>query len=118
MAEPRQRSTWLDAIVATLSEQDPQNAATYRANADAAAERIAALDDTLRERLAPHAQDRFVVFHDAYGHFTDHFGLQPAIAVSLGDASTRPRRGSTRSAPRSPSPGPSAPFRNTPMMPA
>ena len=28
------------------------------------------------------------MFHDAYGHFTDHFGLQPAIAVSLGDAST------------------------------
>ena len=85
---PANAAPWLDAIVATLSEQDPQNAATYRANADAAAERIAALDDTLRERLAPHAQDRFVVFHDAYGHFTDHFGLQPAIAVSLGDAST------------------------------
>ncbi|WP_042246392.1 metal ABC transporter solute-binding protein, Zn/Mn family, partial [Paracoccus sp. PAMC 22219] len=85
---PANAAPWLDAIAATLSEQDPDNADTYRANADAAAERIAALDDQLRERLAPHAQDRFVVFHDAYGHFTDHFGLQPAIAVSLGDAST------------------------------
>ncbi len=85
---PANAAPWLDAIAATLSEQDPDNAATYRANADAAAKRIAALDDQLRERLAPHGQDRFVVFHDAYGHFTAHFDLQPAIAVSLGDAST------------------------------
>lgn len=85
---PANAGPWLEAIAATLSEQDPDNAATYRANADAAAARIAALDTELRDRLAPHADDRFVVFHDAYGYFTAHFGLQPAMAVSLGDAST------------------------------
>ncbi|MCG6111840.1 MAG: zinc ABC transporter substrate-binding protein [Paracoccus sp.] len=85
---PANAGPWLEAIAATLSEQDPDNAATYRANADAAAARIAVLDTELRDRLAPHADDRFVVFHDAYGYFTAHFGLQPAMAVSLGDAST------------------------------
>lgn len=79
---------WLTAIAAALSRQDPQNAAAYQANAEAAAARIAALDSTLGQRLAPYADRRFVVFHDAYGYFTDHFGLQPAVPVSLGDAST------------------------------
>ena len=27
-----------------------------------------------------------MTFHDAYGYFTDHYGLTPAIAVTLGDA--------------------------------
>lgn len=85
---PANAAPWLDAIATTLSAQDPDNAATYRANADAAAARIAALEVTLRDRLAPHAEDQFVVFHDAYGYFTDHFGLTPSLAVSLGDAST------------------------------
>ena len=46
------------------------------------------MDASLSERLAPHSDKRFIVFHDAYGYFTDHFGLQPAVAVALGDAST------------------------------
>lgn len=85
---PANAEPWLLAIADSLSEQDPDNAATYRSNAEAAATRIEALDAELRTRLAPHAEDRFVVFHDAYGYFTEHFGLQPALAVSLGDAST------------------------------
>ncbi|MGZ3217497.1 zinc ABC transporter substrate-binding protein [Paracoccus sp. T5] len=86
--DPDNAAVWLTAIAAALSREDPENAATYQANADAAAARIAALDATLGARLAPHAGQRFVVFHDAYGYFTDHFGLQPAVPVSLGDAST------------------------------
>ncbi|WP_265500606.1 zinc ABC transporter substrate-binding protein [Paracoccus beibuensis] len=85
---PDNAAPWVDAIVASLSEQDPENAATYRSNADAIGQRIEALDTTLTKRLAPHADQRFIVFHDAYGYFTEHFGLQPAIPVSLGDAST------------------------------
>ena len=85
---PQNAVTWLDAIAQTLSEQDPENAQTYQANARAAAERLTALDATLTDRLAPVADARFVVFHDAYGYFTEHFGLQPAIPVALGDAST------------------------------
>ena len=43
--------------------------------------------DQARAELAPLAEQRFVVFHDAYGYFTAHYGLSPAIPVSLGDAS-------------------------------
>lgn len=86
--DPDNAILWLDAIAAALSEQDPDNAETYRTNAAATAERIAALDETLTQRLAPHADQRFAVFHDAYGYFTEHFGLQPAVPVAIGDAST------------------------------
>lgn len=86
--DPDNAGPWLDAIVASLSARDPENAQTYRANADAFADRIETLDSTLLQRLAPYSDARFVVFHDAYGYFTEHFGLQPAVPVSLGDAST------------------------------
>lgn len=79
---------WLDAIAATLSEQDPENAQTYAANAAAAADSIIALQAELTAQLAPHAERRMVVFHDAYGYFTNRFELAPAIPVALGDAST------------------------------
>ena len=71
-----------------MEKADPDNATAYSQNAAAAAEEIRRLDQDLRAQLQPHAGATFVVFHDAYGYFTEHFGLQSAIAVSLGDAST------------------------------
>ncbi len=78
---------WLDpvravAIVAAvegrLSQIDPDNAATYRANAAALSERLAALHETIRARLRPVASTPFIAFHDAYGYFSRRYGLQPA----------------------------------------
>jgi len=86
--DPANGRAWLAAIAEILSRQDPDNAASYAANAARAAEEIAALDGELQAMLAPVRGKRFVVFHDAYGYFTDHYGLEPAIAVRLGDAST------------------------------
>lgn len=86
--DPDNARTWLAAIAETLADVDPEGRDAYAANAGAAADRIADLDRALQPRLAPHADAGFVVFHDAYGYFTDHFGLKPAIPVSLGDAST------------------------------
>jgi zinc transport system substrate-binding protein len=85
---PQNVAPWLEEIAETLAQQDPENAQTYHDNADAAAQRIAALDADLVEKLAPYAQTSFVVFHDAYNYFTDHYGLQAAVSVSLGDATT------------------------------
>lgn len=86
--DPGNAAAWLQDIAAALSQRDPDHAATYAANAAEAKARIAALDRELQAELAPLRGKRFVVFHDAYGYFTQHFGLEPAIAVSLGDAST------------------------------
>ncbi|MFN3276482.1 MAG: zinc ABC transporter substrate-binding protein [Paracoccus sp. (in: a-proteobacteria)] len=86
--DPANAAPWLEAIADALAAHDPENAAIYAANAQAAAADIAALQNELGSQLAPFAEDSFVVFHDAYGYFTNRFGLRPAIAVSLGDAST------------------------------
>lgn len=86
--DPGNAQVWLEAIAETLARSDPGNAGTYTQNAAAAAGRIADLDAQLQARLSPHGDASIVVFHDAYGYFTDHYGLRPAVAVSLGDAST------------------------------
>lgn len=86
--DPENGVVWLKAIAAALAQRDPEHAATYKANAEKGVTELKALDATLTAQLAPVKDKPFVVFHAAYGYFTDHFGLQPAIAVSLGDAST------------------------------
>ncbi|MDO5529063.1 MAG: zinc ABC transporter substrate-binding protein [Paracoccus sp. (in: a-proteobacteria)] len=85
--DPQNAAGWLPLIADHLAALDPDNADTYRANAEAASAEIEQLEAEIAEKLAPHRDQNFVVFHDAYGYFTDHFGLSPAIALSEGDAS-------------------------------
>lgn len=85
--DPVNARLWLTDIAAELAELDPDNAATYKANAETAAEDIAMLEKEIETKLEPYGDKNIVVFHDAYGYFINHFGLKPAIAVSLGDAS-------------------------------
>jgi zinc transport system substrate-binding protein len=84
--DPDNAKVWLTAIAARLAEIDPANAATYRANAETAAKEIDALDADLAARLAPVKGRPVIVFHDAYGYFADHFGLEIFGSIALGDA--------------------------------
>ncbi len=84
--DPDNARLWLPLIAAELSRLDPDNAATYAANAKTAEGRIVALDSRLRATLAPHAAKPVVVYHDAYGYFAAHFGLHIFGSVALGDA--------------------------------
>lgn len=84
--DPGNAGTWLGVIAGHLAAADPENAATYTANAEAARARIAALDARLQAELAPVADRPFVVFHDAYGYLAQHYGLTVAGAIALGDA--------------------------------
>ncbi|MTH64619.1 zinc ABC transporter substrate-binding protein [Paracoccus shanxieyensis] len=86
--DPENGKLWLGAIAEALAKRDPEHAETYRANAAQGVQELTALDTQLQADLAPAKGKHFVVFHDAYGYFTQHFGLEPAIPVSLGDAST------------------------------
>ncbi|SDH20378.1 zinc ABC transporter substrate-binding protein [Alloyangia pacifica] len=79
-------STWLTAIAETLSKQDPENAETYAANAEAAQTRIAAARASAEELLAPVQGSNFVVFHDAFQYYEKSFGLTVLGAISLSDA--------------------------------
>ncbi|GAB1479510.1 zinc ABC transporter substrate-binding protein [Paracoccaceae bacterium] len=86
--DPENAVVWTGLIAAELTRLDPENAVTYSANADAARARIATLDADLKAQLAPVADKAFVAFHDAYGYFTAHYGLQPAGHLALGDAAS------------------------------
>ena len=86
--DPRNAAIWLDVIAAELSAADPDNAATYAANAVSARDSIASLEATLSGILAPVTDRPFVVFHDAYGYFANRFDLDVAGSVSLGDAAS------------------------------
>ncbi|WP_349295733.1 zinc ABC transporter substrate-binding protein (plasmid) [Thioclava sp. 'Guangxiensis'] len=85
---PDNAEIWLDIIAKDLSEQDPENAQTYAANAKAAIARLKELDADLANQLAPAKDKPFVVFHAAYGYLAQHYGLEIAGSVNAGDAAT------------------------------
>jgi zinc transport system substrate-binding protein len=59
---------------------------TYRANAEAAAARLAALEAEITAMVAPLAGRAFVVPHDAYQYFETAFALPASGAIALSDA--------------------------------
>lgn len=86
--DPANAAVWLDAIARELSAQDPEHAGAYAANAGAARDSVAAADVEIRQALASAPQKPVVMFHDAYGYFADHFGLDVEGTIALGDAAT------------------------------
>lgn len=91
--DPGNASGWVRLIADTLSEQDPENAATYSANADAAIEALAVLDSEIETLVAPAKGKPFVVLHDAYQYFGVHYGMDAVGAITGGDAAAPgPRR--------------------------
>ena len=83
---PVNGAAWAGKIAQTLGALDPANAATYAANAAALQSRLTALDSDLKAALTPVKDRPFVVYHDALGYFTDHYGLTVAGAIELSDA--------------------------------
>jgi zinc transport system substrate-binding protein len=84
--DPANAQVWLAAIAAELGRLDAENAATYTANAEAAIARTKALDAEVAQILAPVQGKPVVVYHDAYGYFAAHYGLEVFGSVALGDA--------------------------------
>jgi zinc transport system substrate-binding protein len=76
------------AIAGELARLDPDNAATYTANAVAAVEQAGTLDTEVQAILAPVQDNPIIVFHEAFGYFATHFGLTIAGSISEGDAAT------------------------------
>lgn len=83
---PANAQVWLEAIAEVLAASDAENAETYRTNAAGAIEAVAALEAELRDLLAPVGDAPVVVFHDAYGYFSQAFGVNVVGTVALGDA--------------------------------
>ena len=91
--DPDNARLWLDVIAAELAAADPEHADTYRANARAGQEAIAAAAAQAQALLKPLADRPFFVHHDAYQYFEHRFGLRAAGAVTPSDAAQAgPRR--------------------------
>lgn len=83
---------WLDidnaktitsAIAETLSKSDPENASTYASNAAEMMQKLDALDTQLTATLKGSQDKEYVVFHDAYQYFENHFGLSKPLPITL-----------------------------------
>ncbi len=68
---------YVDNITAALSRADPANASTYYLNRAAYVAEIEALDAEIRKVVAALPEDRrtVVTAHDAFGYFSDTYGL-------------------------------------------
>ena len=86
--DPSNAAVFMTLIAQALATADPDNAATYVANADAAASEMASLKAETLASLSLSAGGTYIVPHDAYQYFETAFGMPAAGAISLTDAST------------------------------
>ena len=86
--DPSTAQWWTGMIAAELSRLDPENTATYAANAEAASAAIAKAEAEAKALLEPVKDRPFVTFHAAYGYYITYFGLTPAGTIALGDAAS------------------------------
>jgi len=84
--DPENGRAWIDAIAATLSDLDPDNAETYRANAQTGKDKIVAAINQVVADLNSVRGKPFIVFHDAYQYFETRFNVPAAGSIKLGDA--------------------------------
>ena len=81
--DPRNAARVVEVVAEALTRIHPEAAAAYRRNAASMRARIAALETSLREQLAPVRRHAFVVFHDGYQYFEHAFELNGIGAVTL-----------------------------------
>lgn len=82
---------WLDiengiAAVTSIEHQlgktYPDLAAVFAENASNFREKLLLLDAELKEQLNPVSRQPYIVFHDAYQYFEEHYDLSPAGSVT------------------------------------
>ena len=91
---------WLDPVLAQqqvatirdgLIEIDPNNADSYRSNADAYIQQLQELDSEFKQRLAPVQGCNFITFHDAFPYLAQRYGLQQEAIVEIPEDSITPQ---------------------------
>lgn len=91
---------WLDPVLAQqqvgnirdrLIEIDPDNADSYRSNAQAYIEQLQKLDNEFQEKLAPVQGCNFITFHDAFPYLAQRYGLEQEAIVEIPEESITPQ---------------------------
>jgi zinc transport system substrate-binding protein len=82
--DPTRATQAVENIAAGLRDVDPANEAAYTENAAAYADRLAALDDTYRERLAGRTRDTVLVAgHNSFRYLGDRYGFDVAALTGV-----------------------------------
>ena len=81
--DPHNAKEMVEVIAETLAKVDPANAKIYAANAEKIAGRIDKLDHEIEEALAKVKNRPYLVFHDAYQYFENHYGLAAVGSISV-----------------------------------
>ncbi len=81
--DPTYAVVYADLVRATLSERDPDNAATYQANYEEFAREADRLAEAVRadQQTVPDGQLKLVTYHDAYAYFARNFGWEVVGAI-------------------------------------
>lgn len=82
---PRNVEIWVDNIEKALAAADPEDAATFKANATAYKQKLESIDQEIRQRVAAVPEDRRKVLtsHDAFGYFSRDYGIEFLSPVGL-----------------------------------
>ncbi|MCK5933623.1 MAG: zinc ABC transporter substrate-binding protein [Fulvimarina manganoxydans] len=81
--DPDNAKVMVGAIETTLAKADPDNAETYKANAEKLDARLDKLTADTEAALAPVRGKPFIVFHDGYQYFEDRFDIHAAAALTV-----------------------------------
>lgn len=82
--DPMQSARSVRTIGEALAEADPDNAETYRSNADAYVEELEALDETYESALSERSIDTVVVAgHDSYQYLAARYGFEVHSPVGV-----------------------------------
>ena len=83
--DPEISKFWVQSIRDTLSTTDPDNAASYSANADRALAGLSSLRSQIAATLAEVPGGAWLAPHDAFSYFADRFDLPSGGAIASSD---------------------------------
>lgn len=81
--DPTRLAEVVEAISAELAEVAPEASDRFAANATAATEALAVLDEEFTEGLAECERSEIFVAHAAFGYLTERYGLEQVAVVGL-----------------------------------
>jgi zinc transport system substrate-binding protein len=71
------------AVALRLSEVDAAHAVQYQHNLDRFSRKLSLLDERMQASLKPYIGMGFVVYHDGFSHFVDHYGLMQLDYIAI-----------------------------------
>ena len=83
---PENAKMWAQHIAEILAERDPDNAETYRANADDLVSEIQETIENIQQAFGSAPMQEMLVYHDAYGYFEAQFNIPVSGAITDGHA--------------------------------